>query len=92
MPVLFTRPYFQSEVSGGLDQSVDRFVKDYWVFDSGRVDPLARSRYEQQVLTLYEQDYIRNWDALLADLQYGRSRAFRTRARWPRNCPDRVRR
>ena len=69
LPVLFTRPYFQSEVSGGLDQSVDRFVKDYWVFDSGRVDPLARSRYEQQVLTLYEQDYIRNWDALLADLQ-----------------------
>ncbi|WP_414441642.1 type VI secretion system membrane subunit TssM [Burkholderia sp. 22PA0106] len=69
LPVLFTRPYFASEANGGIAQSVDDFVKDYWVFDAGRVDPLARSRYEQQVLTLYEQDYIRNWDALLADLQ-----------------------
>jgi type VI secretion system protein ImpL len=69
LPVLFTRPYFASEAQGGIAQSVDDFVKDYWVFDTGRVDPLARSRYEQQVLTLYEQDYIRNWDALLADLQ-----------------------
>ncbi|CAB3775815.1 hypothetical protein LMG28614_00090 [Paraburkholderia ultramafica] len=69
LPVLFTRPYFAFEVDGGLGQSVDRFVKDYWVFDTGRVDPLARSRYEQQVLTLYEQDYIKSWDALLADLQ-----------------------
>lgn len=69
LPVLFTRPYFASQVNGGLDESVDLFVKDYWVFDTGRVDPLARSRYEQQVLTLYEQDYIKTWDALLADLQ-----------------------
>jgi type VI secretion system protein ImpL len=69
LPVLFTRPYFASEVNGGLDQSVDRFVKEYWVLDTGHVDPLARSRYEQQVLTLYEQDYIKTWDALLADLQ-----------------------
>lgn len=69
LPVLFTRPYFAYEATGGLDRSVDGFVRDYWVFDTGRVDPLARSRYAQQVLTLYEQDYIRNWDALLADLQ-----------------------
>jgi type VI secretion system protein ImpL len=69
LPVLFTQPYFASEADGGLDQSVDHFVKDYWVFDTGRVDPLARSRYEQQVLTLYEQDYIKSWDGLLADLQ-----------------------
>ncbi|ASW03532.1 type VI secretion system membrane subunit TssM [Paraburkholderia aromaticivorans] len=69
LPVLFTRPYFASQANGGIEQSVDNFVKDYWVFDTGRVDPLARSRYEQQVLALYEQDYIRNWDALLADLQ-----------------------
>ncbi|MFM0501528.1 type VI secretion system membrane subunit TssM [Paraburkholderia caffeinilytica] len=73
LPALFTRPYFAFAVDGGLGQAVDGFVKDYWVFDtgreSGRVDPLARSRYEQQVLTLYEQDYIRNWDGLLDDLQ-----------------------
>jgi type VI secretion system protein ImpL len=69
LPVLFSRPYFASEVDGGIGESVDLFVKDYWVFDTGRVDPLARSRYEQQVLTLYQQDYIKKWDALLADLK-----------------------
>lgn len=69
LPALFTRPYFASEVNGGLEQSVDHFVADYWVFDATRTDPLARSRFEQQVLALYEQDYIKTWDALLADLQ-----------------------
>jgi type VI secretion system protein ImpL len=69
LPALFTRPYFAAEVDKGLDQSVDRFVKDDWVFGATRIDPLARSRFEQQVLALYEQDYIKAWDDLLADLQ-----------------------
>jgi type VI secretion system protein ImpL len=68
-PALFTKPVFAAEVNGGIDRSVDSFVKDYWVFNASRLDPLARSRYEQQVLALYEQDYIKAWDALLADLQ-----------------------
>ncbi|MBP0590318.1 type VI secretion system membrane subunit TssM [Paraburkholderia sp. LEh10] len=69
LPALFTRPVFAAEVNGGVDRSVNGFVKDYWVFDASRIDPLARSRYEQQVLALYEQDYIKAWDGLLADLQ-----------------------
>ncbi|MEX3899867.1 type VI secretion system membrane subunit TssM [Paraburkholderia sp. BR10954] len=69
LPALFTRPVFAAEANGGIERSVDDFVKDYWVFNASRIDPLARSRYEQQVLTLYEQDYIKTWDALLADLQ-----------------------
>jgi type VI secretion system protein ImpL len=68
-PALFTRPVFAAEANGGIDRSVDGFVRDYWVFNASSIDPLARSRYEQQVLTLYEQDYIKAWDALLADLQ-----------------------
>ncbi|MEX3786417.1 type VI secretion system membrane subunit TssM [Paraburkholderia sp. BR14374] len=68
-PALFTRPVFAAEAYGGIDRSVDGFVKDYWVFNASRIDPLARSRYEQQVLTLYEQAYIKAWDALLSDLQ-----------------------
>ncbi|CAB3770065.1 type VI secretion system membrane subunit TssM [Paraburkholderia solisilvae] len=69
LPALFTRPYFASEVDRGLDDAVQRFVKDDWVFGATRLDPLARSRFEQQVLTLYEQDYIGAWDGLLGDLQ-----------------------
>ena len=69
MSVLFTQPYFAAQANGGIDQSVEHFVKDYWVFNAGRVEPLARSRYAQQVLALYEQDYIKAWDGLLDDLQ-----------------------
>ncbi|CAM2157016.1 type VI secretion system protein ImpL [Pararobbsia alpina] len=69
LPALFTRTMFAAEASGGIDQSVNRFVQDYWVFGATKIDPLARSRFEQQVLALYEQDYIAAWDALLADLQ-----------------------
>jgi type VI secretion system protein ImpL len=69
LPALYTRPYFAAVVDKGLDESIDRFMKDNWVFGVTRIDPLARSRIEQQVLALYEQDYIRAWDGLLADLQ-----------------------
>jgi len=69
LPALFTRPVFAAEVNGGIDRSVDGFVKDYWVFNASSIDPLARSSYEHQVLALYEQDYIKAWDTLLADLQ-----------------------
>jgi type VI secretion system protein ImpL len=69
LPALYTRPYFAAVVDRGLDESIDRFMKDNWVFGVTRIDPLARSRFEQQVLALYEQDYIHAWDGLLADLQ-----------------------
>lgn len=72
LPALFTRPVFAAEASGGIDASVNRFVADYWVFGPTKIDPLARSRYEQQVLALYERDYIGAWDALLADLELQR--------------------
>src|SRR5699024_9332631 len=45
-----------------------RFLADDWVFGAERGDALSTARVEQQVLTLYEQDYIRAWDALLDDL------------------------
>ena len=69
LPMLFTRPMFAAEAGGGIDASVNQFVADYWVFGPTKIDPLARSRYEQQVLALYERDYIASWDSLLADLE-----------------------
>lgn len=69
LPALFTRPLFAEEAAHGIDESVDRFVKEDWVFGSHRIDPLARSRIAQDVMALYQRDYIKAWDDLLADLE-----------------------
>jgi len=69
MPALYTQPVFAAEVNGGIDQAVDQFVKDDWVFGSRPIDALQRSRLSEQVLDLYQQDYIKTWDGLLGDIQ-----------------------
>lgn len=69
LPALFTRTLFAEEATRGIDESVDRFVKEDWVFGSHRIDPLARSRIAQDVMALYQREYIKTWDDLLADLE-----------------------
>lgn len=69
LPALYTRALFAAVAGKGIDRAIDGFVKDDWVFGPATIDPLARSRYRQRVLELYQQDYIRAWDGLLADLQ-----------------------
>ncbi|MFC4729758.1 type VI secretion system membrane subunit TssM [Coralloluteibacterium thermophilus] len=69
LPALYTRPAFAAQVGGGIERAVERFLQDDWVLGAGRSDALARARIAQQVAQLYEQDYIRAWDDLLADLQ-----------------------
>ena len=69
LPALYTQPVFAQLASQGIDEAVGRFVADDWVLGPQRIDALGRARLGQQVLRLYERDYIRAWDALLADLQ-----------------------
>jgi type VI secretion system protein ImpL len=69
IPALYTQPMFQYEASKGVAQAVDQFAKDDWVFGATTIDGLKKAQLTQQVLALYEQDYIKYWDALLADLQ-----------------------
>jgi len=69
IPALYTQPMFQYEASKGVAQAVDQFAKDDWVFGATKIDDLQKARLTQQVLALYEQDYIKAWDGLLADLE-----------------------
>ncbi|NYZ64300.1 type VI secretion system membrane subunit TssM [Luteimonas deserti] len=68
-PALYTQPVFARQVAGGIEDEVDRFLADDWVLDTGAGDTLSRARAVQQVQALYEQDYLRAWDTLLADLE-----------------------
>ena len=69
IPALYTQPMFQYEASKGVAQAVDQFAKDDWVFGATKIDSLQKARLTQQVIALYEQDYIKTWDGLLADLE-----------------------
>jgi type VI secretion system protein ImpL len=68
-PALYTQPVFAELAASGIDEAVERFVSDDWVLGRQRMDAMVRARLSNEVLRLYEQDYIRAWDGLLADLQ-----------------------
>ncbi|MFC3550059.1 type VI secretion system membrane subunit TssM [Lysobacter cavernae] len=69
LPSLYTQPVFAALAGQGIGEAVEQFVQDDWVFGPRRIDELGKARLAQQVGVLYEQDYIRYWDGLLADLQ-----------------------
>ena len=69
LPALFTQPVFRDEVDKGIEQAVTQFAADDWVFGASKIDSLQKARLAQQVLALYEQDYIKAWDGILADLE-----------------------
>ena len=68
-PAMYTQPVFAAQVGGGIEAEVERFLADDWVLGTARGDALGRARTVQQVQALYERDYIRAWDELLADLR-----------------------
>ena len=69
LPALFTQPVFKDEVDKGIEQAVTQFATDDWVFGASKIDSLQKAHLAQQVLALYEQDYIKAWDGILADLE-----------------------
>ena len=69
LPPLFTQPVFADEVNKGIAQAVTNFTRDDWVFGAGKIDAIGKARLQQQVLGLYQADYIKAWDGLLADLE-----------------------
>ncbi|WP_170292347.1 type VI secretion system membrane subunit TssM [Xanthomonas maliensis] len=69
IPALYTQPVFASLQREGIAQAVQRFGRDDWVFGATPLDAAAQQRLITVVGQRYEADYIRYWDALLADLQ-----------------------
>jgi type VI secretion system protein ImpL len=69
IPALYTQPVFAMEVNKGIEASVKQFTQDDWVFGTGKIDAIQQAKLAQQVLALYQQDYIKAWDDLLNDLQ-----------------------
>jgi len=69
LSAVYTQPVFAIEADKGVGEAVKQFAADDWVFGAEPIDAIAQARLSRQVLALYEADYIKAWDGLLADLQ-----------------------
>jgi type VI secretion system protein ImpL len=69
MPALYTRAVFDEVRGSGISQVIKQFVDDGWVLGAGTPSIKDSLRLSGEVMDVYEQDYIAQWDALLADVQ-----------------------
>lgn len=69
VPVLYTQPVFAQEVDEGIGAAVDQFARDSWVFGAARINPVQKADLVNQVIGLYQRDYIHTWDGMLGNLQ-----------------------
>jgi type VI secretion system protein ImpL len=65
---LYTKPVFNEIAGSGSVGVVAQFVSESWVLGN-EIASLAKSpQLTQQLMSLYEDDYIRVWDGVLADI------------------------
>ena len=66
---LYTRDVFRQVNTTGKFELLENFAADAWVFGHGVLDVRNSGTFIYQMLGLYEQDYIRVWDAVLQDVK-----------------------
>jgi type VI secretion system protein ImpL len=69
LPALYTKAVFDEYQRSGRLQLVKQFADDRWVLGDSAPSLAAMSGMTDQVTALYEADYIRAWDAVLADVR-----------------------
>jgi type VI secretion system protein ImpL len=65
---LYTKPVFNQIATAGKLELVKQFVSDNWVMGGDILDLTKSPQLTTQFMQLYEDDYIRVWDALLNDM------------------------
>jgi type VI secretion system protein ImpL len=68
VPALYTPAVFEEISRLGTAEMVAEFAQDAWMFGEER-SVLQDPRMAYDVLAIYEQDYVRAWDEVLADVQ-----------------------
>jgi type VI secretion system protein ImpL len=68
IPALYTKNVFKDIAGAGKLQLVSQFVSENWVLGGDLADFAKSPLLGAQLMQLYEDDYIRVWDALLGDL------------------------
>jgi len=68
VPALYTRDVFKEINTTGKYELMKQFAEDGWVFGGNLLDIRNSGALTYAMLNLYEQDYIRVWDAILSDV------------------------
>ena len=68
IPALYTKAVFKEIAGTGKLQLVAQFVSENWVLGGDLADLAKSPQLGAQLMQIYEDDYIRVWDALLGDL------------------------
>jgi type VI secretion system protein ImpL len=68
VPGLYTRVVFNQVATTGKLELAKDFVSDSWVLGDGVASMAEMPRLTGDMMRLYEDDYIRVWDALLVDI------------------------
>jgi len=68
LPALYTRAVFNEFNATGKLQVVRQFLDDAWILGDKAPAVAESPRLAADVVQLYEQDYIKAWDAVLADV------------------------
>jgi type VI secretion system protein ImpL len=69
VPALYTRDVFREVNTTGKFELMKQFAADSWVFGGNLLDVRNSGAQTYQMLGLYEQDYIKVWDAVLQDVK-----------------------
>lgn len=69
LPALYTKKVFKEISGSGTAEIAKRLQEDSWVFGEGDAAQVTSGQLIYDVLALYELDYIKAWDELLADLE-----------------------
>ncbi len=68
IPGLYTRAVFNQVATTGKLELAQEFLSESWVLGEGIASMAEMPRLTGDMMRLYEDDYIRVWDSLLADL------------------------
>lgn len=69
IPALYTRKVFDEVATTGKYEVAKDFIGESWVLGPGVASAADLPKLADGMMQLYEDDYIRYWDTLLADIQ-----------------------
>jgi len=69
VPRIYTRDVFKEITGGNSATIVAQFTDEYWVWGEKRVSTSSSTQIKDDVIRIYEKDYIEFWDGILKDVQ-----------------------
>jgi type VI secretion system protein ImpL len=69
LPAIYTRPVFNEINATGKLELIRQFAADRWVFGDSAFDLKNVPKLASQVMQVYELDYMRFWDDIVADVR-----------------------